>query len=439
MSLSENRSAVAAALLAASLGSLATAARLYLWPDAPGLLLLAAPAMPGRAESYPAYPVTTQSVEIRPGDNLVSALGRAGLGARPAAVLATLLARNGAELKKVRPDDTLEVAWDYRREPLEVRYAPSPWLHFAAVARGGGGWAITRVETPPEVRVAGVHGEVKSSLFEALDDVGESPQLVLALVNIFEWDFDFTADTRTGDRFRLLVEKRYAGDRFVNYGRILVAQYLSNGRVLSGVGFDAGREGRYAFYDPDGRSLKKSFLKSPLEFSRITSRFTYARPHPVLGGTLPHLAVDYGAPPGTPVRAVADGTVAHAGWDGGYGLAVVIRHRSGYQTRYAHLSRLGRDVRGGARVNQRQVIGYVGSTGISTGPHLHYEVIKGGRRVNPLGEKFIPGDPIPRGERAEFERYTHALIERLEALAPLQERQEAGGRPDHLTSVLPTD
>src|SRR5439155_1724106 len=144
--------------------------------------------------------------------------------------------------------------------------------------------------------------EVKSSLFEAIDDVGESPQLVMALVNIFEWDFDFTADTRTGDRFRLLVEKRYAGDRFVNYGRILVAQYVSNGRVISGVGFEAGGDGRYSFYDPEGRSLKKSFLKSPLEFSRITSRFTYARPHPILGGTLPHLAVDYAAPPGTPVR-----------------------------------------------------------------------------------------------------------------------------------------
>src|SRR5438067_13354517 len=295
----ENRSAVVAALLAASLTSLAASARLYLWPDAPGPVLLSPPpplAIP------PTAPAATRSVEIRPGD-------------------------------------------------------------------------------------------------------------------IFAWDFDFTADTRTGDRFRLLVEKRYAGDRFVNYGRILVAQYVSNGRVISGVGFEAGGEGRYSFYDPEGRSLKKSFLKSPLEFSRITSRFTYARPHPILGGTLPHLAVDYAAPPGTPVRAVADGTVSHAGWDGGYGLAVRVRHRSGYQTLYAHLSRFGHDVRAGTRVNQRQVIGYVGSTGLSTGPHLHYEVIKGGRRVNPLGEKFIPGDPIPRAERTEFERYTHALIARLEAEA----------------------
>jgi len=408
-----NRSAVAAALLAASLGSLGASARLYLWPDAPGPWFLSAPPP---LEILPTARAATRTIEIRPGHNFVGALMSAGVRARMAAELAALFEKNGAELKKLRPGNALDVTWNFRREPIEVRYAPSPWVRFAA-RREDGSWAVTRGETEPDVRVAAVHGEVKSSLFEAVDDVGESPQLVMALVNIFEWDFDFTADTRTGDRFRLLVEKRYAGDRFVNYGRILVAQYVSNGRVISGVGFEARGEGRYAFYDPDGRSLKKSFLKSPLEFSRITSRFTYARPHPILGGTLPHLAVDYAAPPGTPVRAVADGTVTHAGWDGGYGLAVLIRHRSGYQTRYAHLSRVGRDVRGGARVNQRQVIGYVGSTGLSTGPHLHYEVIKAGRRVNPLGEKFIPGDPIPRAERAEFERYTHALIARLEAEA----------------------
>jgi murein DD-endopeptidase MepM/ murein hydrolase activator NlpD len=409
----DRRSVVAAALLAASLTSLGASTRLYLWPDAHGPLWL--PVLPA-AEPVQAFPVTTRPIEIKPGDTFVRALTRGHVGAQAAAQLATLFARNGAELRRIRPRDVLEISWNLRFEPIEVRYAPSPWVRFAAV-RANGTWVITRADTSADVRVEAVRGEVKSSLWEAIDAVGESPQLVLALVNIFEWDFDFTADTRTGDRFRLLVEKRYAGDTFVNYGRILVAQYVSGGRVISGVGFEAAREGRYAFYDPDGRSLKKSFLKSPLEFTRITSRFTYARPHPVLGGTLPHLAVDYAAPTGTPVRAVADGTVSHAGRDGGYGLAVQIRHRSGYRTLYAHLSRLGRDVRAGARVNQRQVIGYVGSTGLSTGPHLHYEVIKGGRRVNPLGEKFLPGDPIPRAERAEFERYTHALVERLEAEA----------------------
>src|SRR5216117_2739310 len=409
-----NRSAVAAALLAASLGSLAASARLYLWPDAPGPWFLSAPPP---LEILPTARAATRTIEIRPGHNFVGALMSAGVRARMAAELAALFAKNGAELKKLRPGNALDVTWNFRREPIEVRYAPSPWVRFAA-RREDGSWAVTRGETEPDVRVAAVHGEVKSSLFEAVDDVGESPQLVMALVNIFEWDFDFTADTRTGDRFRLLVEKRYAGDRFVNYGRIRVAQYVSNGRVISGVGFEAGGEGRYSFYDPEGRSLKKSFLKSPLEFTRITSRFTWARPHPILGGVRPHLAIDYGAPTGTPVRAVADGRIGAAGWAGGNGISVTLRHRSGYETMYNHLSRLGPGIRPGGRVMQRQVIGYVGATGLATGPHLDYRVAKNGRFVNPLGEKFIPGEPIAAAERGAFTGHARELLRRLEDAAP---------------------
>src|SRR3989441_5995217 len=255
------RSVVAAAVPGASLSSPAAAARLYLGPRAPAPLLLPAPAAPPATEPNLAYPVTTRSVEVRPGDTLVQALGRAGVGARAAAELSTLFTRNGVELKKLRPGNALEVSWTHRGEPIEVRYAPSAWVRFSAV-RWGRSWAITRAETRPDVRVEAVRGEVRRSLFEAIDALGESPQLVVAMVEIFESDFDFTADTRVGDRFRLLVEKRYAGEGFVNYGRILVAQYVSAGRVLSGVGWVPERPGRDAFYDLDGRSLKKSFLKS---------------------------------------------------------------------------------------------------------------------------------------------------------------------------------
>src|SRR5438552_6139073 len=411
------RSVVAAALLAASLSSLAAAARLYLWPGAPAPLLLPAPAAPPATEPNLAYPVTTRSVEVRPGDTLVQALGRAGVGARAAAELSTLFTRNGVELKKLRPGNALEVSWTHRGEPIEVRYAPSAWVRFSAV-RWGRSWAITRAETRPDVRVEAVRGEVRRSLFEAIDALGESPQLVVAMVEIFESDFDFTADTRVGDRFRLLVEKRYAGEGFVNYGRILVAQYVSAGRVLSGVGWVPERPGRDAFYDLDGRSLKKSFLKSPLEFTRITSGFTYARPHPILGGVRPHLAVDYAAPIGTPVRAVADGTILGAGWNGGNGIQVHLRHRSGYETEYNHLARLAAGVRAGARVSQRQVIGYVGSTGLSTGPHLDYRVAQDGRFVNPLRERFIPGEPLTGAEHGRFVKEARTLVGRLEDASP---------------------
>jgi len=256
---------------------------------------------------------------------------------------------------------------------------------------------------------------VHRSLFDAVERIGESARLVLELVEIFSSDFDFTADTRAGDRFRLLVEKRYAGDDFVDYGRILVAQYASGGKTLTGVGFERGR---YAHYDLSGQSLKKSFLKSPLEFSRITSGFTYARPHPILGGVRPHLAIDYGAPVGTPVRAVADGVVVRAGWNGGNGIQVHLRHRSGYETQYNHLSRVAPGVHAGARVRQKDIIGNVGATGLATGPHLDYRVAKNGTFVNPLGEKFLPGEPIPAAARPDFQRHAREILAQLETQAP---------------------
>jgi murein DD-endopeptidase MepM/ murein hydrolase activator NlpD len=237
-------------------------------------------------------------------------------------------------------------------------------------------------------------------------------------VSIFESEFDFTADTRNGDRFRVLVEKRYAGEAFVDYGRVLAAQYVSDGKVLTGVGFEP-RGARFGYFDLGGRSLRKSFLKSPLEFSRITSGFTYARPHPILGGTRPHLAIDYAAPVGTPVRAVADAVVVKAGWNGGNGISVTLRHHKGYETMYNHLSRLGPAVRTGVKVRQRQVIGYVGSTGLSTGPHLDYRVARNGVFVNPLNEKFVPGQPIAGKERVQYQRHAQALVSRLEREAPL--------------------
>jgi murein DD-endopeptidase MepM/ murein hydrolase activator NlpD len=411
------RAVLALAFLATSLAALTAVTRLYIWPGAPAPMLLAVPAPPPAIGPRPVFPITTRSVQIRRGDSFVTALAREGVEPRVAADLAALLARRGAELRKLQPRDGLVIAWNVRREPVEVRYTPSAWVRYAAAAQTGS-WVVTRTETEPVVRVEAVEGEVRRSLFESIDAVGESPQLVLAMVEIFSSDFDFTADTRPGDRYRLLVEKRYANGGFVDYGRILVAQYLSDGRTLSGVGFARSGEPRWAFYDPDGRSLKKSFLKSPLEFTRITSGFTYARPHPILGGVRPHLAIDYAAPVGTPVRAVADGVVAAAGWDGGNGVSITVRHRSGYATMYNHLSKLAAGVRRGTRVSQRQVIGYVGMTGLATGPHLDYRVARDGQFVNPLSEKFIPGEPIAGAERARFLEQAQVALSRLATAAP---------------------
>jgi len=385
-------------------------------PPAPPIAAVppAAPASEPAPADTPA--VRTETVTLRRGDTLLMALGRLGIDRRASADLADALRASGADLRRMRAQDELAITWTLDGEPISVRWESGPWLGFVAVATDAG-WEVRRSETRPDVRVEAVGGEVKRSLFETVEALGESPQLVLELVEIFSSDFDFTADTRNGDRFRLLVEKRYAGDQFVDYGQVLVAQYLSDGRALTGVGFEPAG-GRLAYYDLDGRSLKKSFLKSPLEFTRITSGFTYARPHPILGGVRPHLAVDYAAPPGTPVRAVADGTAVVAGWNGGNGIQVHLRHHAGYETVYNHLSRLGPGVRAGGRVSQRQVIGYVGSTGLSTGPHLDYRVVKNGRFVNPLGEKFIPGQPLAGAEHGRFLREARELVRRLEDASP---------------------
>ncbi|MBM4441539.1 MAG: M23 family metallopeptidase [Candidatus Rokubacteria bacterium] len=377
----------------------------------------AAPAPEPPAVAPSAVPASHKvtTVALRRGDNLIGALAREGVAPRVGNDIAAALRANGARLRRMKPRDTLEITWSLDGAPQRVAYDASPWLGFAAIARDDGGWRVERAETRPDVRAVVVAGEVKRSLFHAVEEAGEAPRLVIDLVEVFQSDFDFTADSKAGDRFRLLVEKRYAGESFVDYGRVLGAQYVSDGRVLTGVAFESAGT-KDAFYDLAGRSLKKSFLKSPLEFTRITSGFTYARPHPILGGTRPHLAIDYGAPVGTPVRAVADATVLHAGWAGGNGIQVRLRHRAGYETMYNHLSRTA--VRAGQKVRQRQVIGYVGSTGLSTGPHLDYRVSRNGVFVNPLSEKFLPGEPIGRAERARFNEQVRTVVKRLETEAP---------------------
>jgi len=375
-----------------------------------------APGLPPIVPAIELRETRVQALELRRGDTFVGALTRQGIDRTVGKEIAAALQHGGVNLRRVKPHHGLEVTWNLDGEPIAVKYVPSPWLGFNAIATDNG-WEVRRVETSANVRVAPVSGEVRGSLFQAVEEAGESAPLALDLVEIFSSELDFTADTKPGDRFRLLVEKRYAADTFVEYGRILVAQYLSDGRVLTGIDFE--RSGTRGYYDLTGRSLRKTFLKSPLEFTRITSGFTYARPHPILGGVRPHLAIDYAAPVGTPVRAVAEGRVVAAGWDGGSGLSVHLRHRDSYETLYNHLSRIGAGMQPGARVSQRQVIGYVGATGLATGPHLDFRVIKRGEFVNPLGERFIPGDVIPAEERAAFLRRARELVRRLEDQATL--------------------
>lgn len=270
------------------------------------------------------------------------------------------------------------------------------------------------VQRSYETRVATVAGEIRSSLFEAVTAGGEQDQLALDLAEIFAWDVDFNTEIQRGDGFRLAVEKLSLDGRFARYGRILSAEFRRGQRTLVAVRFD--REGDAGgYYAPDGSPLRKAFLRSPLKFSRISSGFTTARFHPILQKYTAHLGVDYAAPVGTPVQASADGVVASAGWMGGYGNTVKLRHANGFETLYGHLSRI--DVRAGQRVSQGTRVGAVGSTGLSTGPHLDYRMVRNGAFVNPLRVQLPPAEPIPDDERAAFEAVRQQALALLPAPA----------------------
>jgi murein DD-endopeptidase MepM/ murein hydrolase activator NlpD len=353
---------------------------------------------------------------LRPRETLEAALVRSGFVRAEARDLITLL-RGAVDMRRLRPGERLSVSRGPDDIPALVTYWRSPVERYE-LTRAEAGWALRAVRVPVDTRIVPVAGRLADSLFASMERLGEGPALTAAVVGLFEWDFDFAADSMPGDHFRLLVEKRYAGADFLGYGEILVAQYRSGGRApLTSVGFTDG-DARVAYFDASGRSVRKMFLRAPLDFTRITSGFSHARTHPILGGTRPHLAVDYGAPVGTPVRAVADGTVLMAGWQGGNGISVMVRHARGYETMYNHLS--AALVRPGERVRQRQVIARVGATGLATGPHLDYRVKKDGHWVNPLGEKFIPGEPVPARRRGAFDRHLETLIERLDREAPVE-------------------
>jgi murein DD-endopeptidase MepM/ murein hydrolase activator NlpD len=356
-----------------------------------------------------------ETLGIRKRDTVVAALIRHKVASRTAHEIAGALKAAGANLRQVRPGDELELSRDSQGRVAALAYAPSAWLRFEATDTRSG-WQATVTEIEPEVRIEVRQGEIGQSLWEAVDAGAMAPSVLLDLVQIFESEIDFTVDVRPGDRFRLLVETRYAAEKLVDHGRILVAQYVGNGQMMTGVGFQGAE--RFSYYDLDGHSLKRAFLRSPLQFTRISSGFTYRRPHPILGGVRPHLAIDYAAPRGTPVWAVADGVVQFAGRNRGNGIQVLLRHRSGYKTYYNHLSRIARGVHRGARISQKQVIGYVGSTGLSTGPHLDYRVSHNGRFVNPLNEKFVPGKSVDKARREQFLEHARALLERLEKDAP---------------------
>jgi murein DD-endopeptidase MepM/ murein hydrolase activator NlpD len=288
-------------------------------------------------------------------------------------------------------------------ESLEIVFDSRNEVHLEASTEG---ILVTRIERAITSEVLRLEGEVESSLFGAVDSAGGDPELAVQIAQIYQWDIDFLRDIRKGDTFIVVADRQTVDGEFYGWGTVFATRFINDGRTLDAVVYpdDSGRLG---YYDLEGQPLRKQFLRSPLKFSRVTSRFSMSRFHPVLRRRMPHYGVDYGAPTGTPVHVTADGTVTLAGRNGGGGNMVTVRHTNGYETNYLHLSRYGKGVRRGTRVSQGQVIGYVGSTGLSTGPHLDYRVTLHGKWINPLAISSPAVKPLSEDRLQRF--LAHAL------------------------------
>lgn len=286
------------------------------------------------------------------------------------------------------------------------------------ITRDKGELSVARVPIAYTISTEVVNGTITSSLFEAVTSLGETDQLAMNLADIFAWDVDFIRDIRSGDSFRVLVEKRKRDGKPAGYGAILAAEFVNQGETFSAVRFRDGLRGP-GYYDRNGNSLRKAFLKAPLPFSRISSGFTMKRFHPIAKTWRAHPAIDYAAPAGTPIKTVGDGTISAIGRTGGNGNYIKVRHPGGYETIYLHMRAFAKGMRHGKRVEQGQVIGYVGSTGLATGPHLCFRMTKNGAPVNPAKVKLVSAAPVSREHIAEFKALAEPLLARLAGREPV--------------------
>lgn len=329
--------------------------------------------------------------------------------------LTGILSAPGARktLNRIKPGDKMTFVHDAGTvQSLNHRISETEVL---SVTRADGGFDAAVVTTPLEIRRVQAHGSIDSSLFVAARAAGVSPETILQLANdIFGWQIDFALDIRPGDRFNFIYERKYRDGQHISDGRILAAEFVNDGETHRAIHF-ASADGKIDnYFTPDGRSMQRQFLRAPLDFTRVSSNFNPARRHPILATIRAHQGVDYAAATGTVIKAAGDGRVNFAGVRGGYGKVVVLEHGGGISTLYAHMSRIGRDMRTGQRVKQGQTIGYVGSTGAATGPHLHYEYRVNGIHKNPRTVRLPEAAPLPAAYRADFQAHAAELLADLD-------------------------
>ena len=348
---------------------------------------------------------------IRSGDNLSTLFQSQGLGASVVYQISQTPVF-GKKLADIRPGETLEFRINKDGDLTQFRYVQSR-LESIFFSKKEDEFTAEKITLAPEIRPTYVNGVIEDSLFMASQKAGLSQRLTMELAGIFGWDIDFVQDIRSGDSFTVLYEEKYLDSEKLGDGNILAASFTNQGKSYTAIRY-TDSDGDTNYYSPDGKSMKKAFLRTPVDFTRISSRFNPNRLHPIFKTKRPHRAVDYAAPTNTPIKAAGDGRIKFSGWQNGYGNVVFIQHPNNIVTIYAHANKLKRGLKKGQKVKQGQVIAYVGKTGWATGPHLHYEFRVNGVHRNPMTVKLPDAQPIAKKEMANFKKRADLMIARLE-------------------------
>jgi murein DD-endopeptidase MepM/ murein hydrolase activator NlpD len=386
-------------------------------PDAMGLGPALASALIEAAAPAPAEPEDTAQLTVltvQSGDSLDRLFRRHDLSVSDLHRLLNVT-EAAPHLRRIRPGDTIDIVHEASSVlSLTRRIGETRSL---VVRAGEQGYAASYIDHPVEIRHARVTGQITSSFYAAGLAAGLSDATIMRLAGIYAWDIDFALDIRRDDWFAVVLEEIWQDGEKLRDGEILAAEFNNQRRSYRAVRFP-DEDGRARYYTPGGESMRKAFLRAPVDFTRVSSNFNPSRLHPILKTRRPHQGVDYAARSGTPIMAAGDGRVITAGVQGGYGNTVVLQHGGNVTTLYAHLSRFGNNIRVGRRVRQGEIIGYVGMTGLATAPHLHYEYRINGVHKNPRTVDLPKADPVPAARRAEFVAITQPLIDELDVLGP---------------------
>jgi len=358
--------------------------------------------------------------KVQSGDTLSHIFKRVGLDSRD--VYAVMQGKGEVKtLAKIHPGQVIR--FDIEDQKLAALEYVISRTESLVIEQSADGFVAKKHAKTLQPFTSFAEGTIDSSLFLAAQKAGLSQELTMELANIFGWDVDFALDIRSGDSFRVIYQEMYLDGEKVKDGEILAAQFTNQGKTFTAIRYESS-DGAASYFTPEGESMRKAFLRSPISFARISSHFNLSRKHPVLHTIRAHKGTDYAAGRGTPIKATGDGKVIYAGVKGGYGNVVILQHGQRYKTLYAHMTNYARGIRSGSRVRQGQVIGYVGSTGLATGPHLHYEFYVNGAVRNPETVKLPHAEPIASQEKARFTVLADQMVGQLATYAAAMESEQ---------------